>query len=338
MSFSNPDAFYLMIILVPLILIIVKNYFKKKETLKNFISEEAFVDLGFRSGREIPFIKAFLLIISVILFITALAGPRWGERFESLNIKGIEIIFVLDTSFSMNAEDVKPNRFIVAKELISNIMEEIKTDSVSLITFAGTAHVQCPLTIDYDSMRLLTDAASISPPEEQGTDFYEALSLALKIGRISSNGNKIVFLITDGEDQEERWKEILKKMKSEKLIVFPVGIGISSGAPIPLKNGSGKLLGWKKDNSGNIVKTKLNETVLRFIAKETGGNYFQFTNISEIDILLSNLKSFERSVLNKKVRSIKIERFHYPLALGIIVLIFEIALIEKKMKWKRNRL
>jgi len=336
MSFSNPNAFYLMIILVPFIVLIVINYRKKREILSTFMSDEAFRSLGFRSGREIPFIKAFLLIISVMLFITALSGPRWGERFENLHVRGIEIVFLLDTSFSMNAEDVKPNRFIVAKDLITNIVGKLKTDYVGLITFSGTAHIQCPLTIDYDAMKILTDASSISPPEEQGTDFYEALSLAFKACQISSNSNKIIFLITDGEDQEERWKEILRKMKSEKLVVFPIGIGIPSGAPIPLRSDDGELLGWKKDNSGNMVKTKLNESVLKSIAKETGGNYFRLTNGTEMDTLINSLKSFEKKILNKKVKSIKIERFHYPLSLGIILLIIEIALIEKRMKWKRN--
>ncbi|MCK5004183.1 MAG: VWA domain-containing protein [Candidatus Aminicenantes bacterium] len=280
--------------------------------------------------------KSLLIVIALIFFVTALAGPRWGEKFENLSIKGIEMIFLLDTSFSMNAEDIKPDRFAVAKNLINTIVDNLETDYVGLIKFAGTAHVQCPLTIDYEAMKLLTEAAEISPPEEQGTDFYEALSLALKAGRVSSNSNKIIFLITDGEDQEERWEDILKEIKSEKLIIFPIGIGIPSGAPIPLRDESGNMKGWKKDNEGNMVRTKLNEVVLRRIASETGGQYFRLTDSAGMEILLNNLKTFERSVLRKKVRSVKIERFHYPLSIGIILLIIELLLIEKKIKWKRS--
>jgi len=336
MSFANPTVFYLLLFLLPMIAIMVINFRRKKKLLSDFMSEKSFGELGFRSGREIPFMKALLIIIAIIFFITALAGPRWGEKFENLNVRGIEMIFLLDTSFSMNAEDIKPDRFTIAKDLINTIVENLKTDYVGLINFSGIAHVQCPLTIDYEAMRLLTESSSISPPEEQGTDFFEAFSLALRTLKISSNSNKMLFLITDGEDQEERWKEILKELKSEKLPVFSIGIGIPSGAPIPVRDKLGNMKGWKKDNEGNMVKTKLNETVLRYISSETGGNYYRLTDTAGIEILMNNLKSFERSVLRKKIRSVKIERFHYPLAIGIMFLLIELFLIEKKIKWKKN--
>ena len=336
MSFSNPSYFFLFLLVIPLTTLMLINFKRKREILAGFMSEKSFNKLGMRSGREVPLMKSLLIVFAFIFFVAALAGPRWGEKFENLNIKGIEMIFLLDTSFSMNAEDIKPDRFVVAKNLINTIVDNLETDYVGLIKFSGTAHVQCPLTIDYEAMKLLTEATEISPPEEQGTDFYEALNLALKAGRISSNSNKIIFLITDGEDQEGRWEDILKEIKSEKLIVFPIGIGIPSGAPIPLKDESGNMKGWKKDNEGNMVRTKLNEVVLRKIASETGGQYFRLTDSAGMEILLHNLKTFERSVLRKKVRSVKIERFHYPLSIGIILLLIELLLIEKKIKWKRS--
>ena len=336
MSFEYPVLLYLLLLLIPLMVLIFINFRKKIKILDSFMSEKSFKELGVRSGREIPFIKAILIIFSLMFFIIALAGPRWGERFEDLNIKGIEMIFLLDTSFSMNAEDVKPDRFKVAKNLIEMIVDNLKTDYVGLINFAGTAHVQCPLTIDYEAMKLLTEASKISPPEEQGTDFYEALNLALRTGRISKGKSKVVFLITDGEDQEEKWKDILKEMRSEKLIVFTIGIGVLSGAPIPLRDKNGNMKGWKKDNMGNMVRTKLNEKVLRKIASETGGQYFRLTDTAGMRSLLSSLKSFERTIIKKKIKSVKIERFHYPLTIGIILLLIELFLVEKKIKWKRN--
>lgn len=336
MSFSNPSFFFLLLLLIPLIILMLINFRRKREILEGFMSEKSFNRLGMRSGREVPLMKSFFIVSSFVFFIAAMAGPRWGEKFENLNIKGIEVIFLLDTSFSMNAEDIKPNRFVIAKDLINTIIDNLKTDYVGLIKFSGTAHIQCPLTIDYEAMKLLTESTEISPPEEQGTDFYEALTLALRTGSISSNRNKIIFLITDGEDQENRWEDILDEIKSENLIIFPIGIGVPSGAPIPLRDESGNMKGWKKDNEGNLVKTKLNEVVLKRIASETGGQYYRLTDSSGIDMLLSNLKTFERSVLRKKVRSVKIERFHYPLSIGIILFLIELFLLEKKIKWKKS--
>lgn len=336
MSFSSPSFFFLLLLLIPLIILMLINFKRKREILEGFMSAKSFTKLGMRSGREVPLMKSLLIVFAFVFFIISLAGPRWGEKFENLSIKGIEMIFLLDTSFSMNAEDIKPDRFVIAKDLINTIIDNLETDFVGLIKFAGTAHVQCPLTIDYEAMKLLTEATEISPPEEQGTDFYEALNLALRTGNISSNRNKIIFLITDGEDQENRWEDILKEIKSEKLIIFPIGIGVPSGAPIPLRDESGIMKGWKKDNEGNLVKTKLNEVVLRKIASETGGQYFRLTDSAGIDMLLHNLKTFERSVLRKKVRSVKIERYHYPLTIGIMLFLIELFLIEKKIKWKKS--
>ncbi len=336
MSFSNPAAFFLLLILIPFIIMVIYNFKKKVKILNSFLSNKAYKDLAERSGREIDFFKAFLLILSFLFFIIALAGPQWGEKFENVNIKGAEMIFLLDTSFSMNAEDLKPNRLVVAKELINTIVASLETDYVGLINFAGKAYIQCPLTIDYSAFRLLSDASEISPDEEQGTDFSEAFNLALKTAELTKTGEKIVFFITDGEDQEKKWNSHLSDFKKKGIIIFPIGVGATIGAPIPVKDKNGNMKGWKKDKQGNIVKTKLDEQVLLKIASETGGRYFRLTDTSSIDDFIQDLRSFERTVLKKKVKSVKIRRFQYPLIAGIILLLIELMLSEKKILWKKR--
>lgn len=336
MSFSNPQGFYLFLILIPFILIAVYNSKKKKKILNSFISNTAYKKLGVKSGKEISFFKTFLMVFSLIFFTLALTGPEWGERFENIDIKGIEMIILLDTSNSMNAEDLKPNRLEVAKQLIINIIDNLKTDYVSLVNFAGVAYVQCPLTIDYGAFKLLVEASTISPAEEQGTDFERGFSLSLKTFKASKSNKKILILITDGEDQERKWQESVSELKKNNIIVFTVGVGIISGAPIPLRDKEGKVTGWKKDKTGNIVKTRLDENTLIQIASKTGGQYFRLTDVSSIEIFIKNLQSFEKSLLRKKVKLKKIQRFHYPLIIGIICLIFELVLSEKKLKWKRG--
>ena len=206
MSFSNPSAFLLLLLLIPFVLLAGYNFIVKKKLMDAFVSELAFKKLGSRSGREIGFFKVSLIVLALIFFVLALAGPEWGDVMEQIDIKGIEMIFLLDTSNSMNAEDLKPSRLDVSKQLVNTIVDHFYTDYIGLINFAGTAYIQCPLTIDYEALKSLTEASEISPPEEQGTDFFEALSLALRTLKISANGNKIIFLITDGEDQEGRWE------------------------------------------------------------------------------------------------------------------------------------
>jgi len=336
MTFTNPEAFFLLIALALFIIAAVHNYNKKKSLLEDFISANAYKKLGVRSGGEIDFFKTSLVILAMILFILALAGPQWGEKFENVDIMGIEVAFLLDTSNSMNAEDLKPNRLEVAKQLVVNIVDNLTTDYLTLINFAGTAYVQCPLTIDYEAFKLLTEATAISPGEEQGTDFSQALSLALKSFANSKSDKKLLVLITDGEDQEAQWQNIIPGITKQKIIIFTIGVGASSGAPIPMKDKEGNITGWKKDKQGNIVKTTLDENTLIRIASQTGGQYFRLTDASGIDVFVNNLKSYERNVLMKKVKLQKIKRFHYPLIAGLIILLLELILSERRLTWKEK--
>jgi Ca-activated chloride channel homolog len=336
MSFSNPGAFFLLAVVALFIVIAVYNFKKKRTLLSGFISNRAFKKLGVRSGAEIDFFKASLVTAAMIFFILATAGPQWGEKFENVDIRGIEMVFLLDTSNSMNAEDLKPNRMEIAKQLIVNIVDNLQTDYIGLIDFAGAAYVQCPLTVDYDAFKLMTDASVISPSEEQGTDFNEAFQLALKIFRPSKNNQKLLILITDGEDQERKWEQIMSEMKSQGIIVFTIGVGAPSGAPIPVRDKDGNISGWKKDKKGDIVKTSLDENTLIQIASQTRGQYHRLTSASAVDTIVENLKSFDRKNLRNSVKLSKIKRFQYPLIIGLILLLLELFLTEKKLTWKEK--
>ena len=336
MSFSHPEAFSLLALLVIFIVVAFYNFKKKKKLLTTFISSIAYKRLGIRSGGEIDFFKTSLVTLALIFFILALAGPQWGEHFESMDIRGIEMVFLLDTSTSMNAEDLKPNRLEVAKQLVVGIVDNLRTDYVSLINFAGAAYVQCPLTIDYEAFKLMTEASTISPGEEQGTDFGQAFLLALETFKKSRSDKKLMILITDGEDQEQTWNQAIDALQKEKILIFTVGVGRVSGAPIPIKNEKGEVTGWKKDKKGNIVKTQLDENTLIHVASRTGGQYFRLTDTASVDTFVNHLKNVERSLLSKKVKLKKIKRFHYPLIIGIILLMVESILSEKRIKWKKD--
>jgi Ca-activated chloride channel homolog len=275
-------------------------------------------------------------LLAMVCFITALAGPQWGESFENVDLKGVEMVFLLDTSNSMNAEDLVPNRLEVAKQLIDSIIDNLQTDYIGLINFSGAAYVQCPLTIDYAAFKMMVETSQISPPEQQGTDFQPAFQLAIKTFKVAKTERKVLILITDGEDQENKWQQFLPEIKNQGIIIFTVGVGIAAGAPIPIKDKDGKFMDWKKDKNGNIVKTKLDEETLVQIASQTGGQYFRLADAAAIDTFVKDLKNFERSVLKKKVQLKKIKRFQIPLLLGIILLMIESLLTEKRLTWKES--
>ncbi len=336
MTFANPAVLFLLLLLIPFTLLVVWNYRKKKRILHDFISLEAEARSVVRSGREMDFFKAALLLASFFFLILALARPQWGERFESLDIRGLEIVFLLDTSTSMNAEDLQPSRLEVAKNLIATIVDALRTDMVSQVNFAATAYVQCPLTLDYEAFKLLALASAASPKEEQGTDFAAGLALALRMFKNSPTSQKVIVLITDGEDQENKWSASLPELQKQKIAVFTVGIGSPGGAPIPILDENGKTADWKKDSRGGIVKSQLDETTLIRIASAGAGQYFRLSAAAGITSFIRILRDYERRLLARKVKSRKIDRFAYPLLLAVFFLVGEMVISERKITWRKS--
>jgi Ca-activated chloride channel homolog len=198
------------------------------------------------------------------------------------------------------------------------------------------AYVQCPLTLDYEAFKLMAMASQVSPDEEQGTDFARGFTLALRLFKQSPGSQKLLVLITDGEDLENNWPETLKELQKEKITVFTVGVGIPAGAPIPILDKNGKTIDWKKDAQGNIVKSKLDEGTLIKIASACQGQYYRLSAVAGIDPFIRILKSYERKLLGQKVKSKRIDRFQYPLLLGIFFLVFEMVLSDRKITWQKS--
>jgi len=336
MSFANPEALALFFLLIPFLVLAVTNFRRKKQLLHRFVSPTAFGKIGFAAGREIPVFKTLLVTIALAFFILALSGPQWGERYEILEIRGTEMIFLLDTSLSMNAQDLSPSRLEAAKNLVVNVVREFETDFVSLITFAGSAHVQCPLTIDHDAFILMAQAARVSPPQEQGTNLAAAFEFALNAFERKREDHQLIVLISDGEDHSEKMEPLIDELEEREVVVFTVGVGSVQGAPIPLKNEAGEVTGWKKDREGNMVNSRLNDQLLQRIASRSGGMFFRLDDLQGIDYFLQQMQKYGREVINKRTRLTRINRFYYPLILGIIFLIADLLIGERKIKWKRG--
>ncbi|MCX6558425.1 MAG: VWA domain-containing protein [Candidatus Aminicenantes bacterium] len=251
--------------------------------------------------------------------------------------RGLEIVFLLDTSNSMNAGDLQPSRLEVAKNLIVTIVDALKTDLVSQINFAAVAYVQCPLTMDYEAFKLMAMASRVSPAEEQGTDFAQGFDLALRMFKKTPNNQKLLVLITDGEDLENHWPDSLQQLQKEKITIFTVGVGIPAGAPIPILDADGKTVDWKKDARGNIVRSQLDEGTLIRIASAGQGQYYRLSAASGIESFIRILKTYERTLLNQKVKSKKIDRFQYPLLLAVLLLVAEMLLSDRKITWRKKR-
>ncbi len=336
MTFAYPNALFLLLLLLPFLFLVIYNFRKKKKLLREFIAPEAQAATVVRSGREVDFFKSALLLGVFALLILALARPQWGERFESLDIRGLEIVFLLDTSASMNAEDVRPSRLEAARNLVAAVVDALRTDLVSQVNFAGAAYVQCPPTLDYEAFKLLALSSPVSPPEEQGTDFAKAMALGLSLFRSARASRKVMILVTDGEDQERRWPEALKPLVRRGITLFAVGVGAAAGAPIPIRDSAGATSGWKKDGQGRIVTSRLDEQTLARIAAAGNGQYYRLSDAAGIAPLVDILRAYERRQLAQKVRSRKIDRFQIPLLAAVLLLAVEMALSERRIAWRKG--
>jgi len=338
MSFSHPVFLNLLFCLIPFIILLFINFNKKKHLRRKFISDTAFNKIGVNASNDTIIIKAILVTLSIILFIFALAGPQWGEKRETIDVKGIEIMFLLDTSRSMDAQDLTPSRLEVAKNLIVNIVENVKnrTDYFGLISFAGISELEAALTDDYNYFKLRVNSTVISPDQVQGTDFLSAFSLAIETLKMSKNKSHIIVLITDGEDQEKEWVQVLPELKKEKITVFTIGVGKSTGAPIPKRDNDGHIIGYKTNKRGEKIRTVLDELSLIKIKDETGGAYFRLTDISGIEQVINGLNKYENTVLGKRVSVKKINRYQYPLSFALLLLILEMLISDRKLKWKKK--
>jgi Ca-activated chloride channel family protein len=222
-----------------------------------------------RLSKSRAFTKAVLLLTAVLLTVFALARPRWGFEWLEMKTRGVDIMIALDVSRSMMAEDVKPNRLERAKREVVDLLNITRGDRVGLVAFSGVGFVQCPLTADYAALKMFLDLLDPSLIPVPGTAIGMALNLSLKSLRDASSDStegKAIILMTDGEDADPETKEMVEEARKAGVKVFVLGIGSDAGAPIPEKEG-----GFKKDASGGVVISKLDEKLLTFIAEKTGG-------------------------------------------------------------------
>ena len=209
--------------------------------------------------------KQRLLFFSVLLLIFAASGPQIGIRLAPLDRKGVDLVFAIDVSTSMNAEDVKPSRLEKSKFEISQMIKQLKGDRVALIVFAGSSHMYLPLTTDYEAARLFLDQIDTNMIPTQGTALSSALQTGLSAFAEDDSKYKVLVLVTDGEDHEGQAISLAAQAAERGMIIHTVGVGTDSGSLIPIIDNQG-IRDYKRDGSGKLITSVLNETILQDIA------------------------------------------------------------------------
>jgi Ca-activated chloride channel family protein len=276
-------------------------------------------------------LKHTLIIAGVACVFVALARPQAGYRWEETHRKGLDIMFAVDTSKSMLTQDVKPDRLTRAKMAVNDLVDKLDGDDVGLIAFAGDAFVQSPMTLDYDAFRESLDALDTSTIPRGGTDIARAIGEAGTAFRTESDHDKILVLITDGEDLEGNAVTAAEAAAKDGVKIFTVGVGTTAGEliPVPAENGGTEFL---KDGSGQFVKSHLDETTLKKIAAVTGGMYQPLGQRGEglTAIYNQGLAPFQRHDLASRQHRVPLDRFQWPLAAALCCFLAEFLIGTRK--------
>ncbi len=272
--------------------------------------------------------KAALLVIAMGALALSLSEPRWGWRWEEMHRKGADVLVAIDVSKSMLAEDIKPSRLERAKREVIDLLRVVDGDRIGLLAFAGAAFVQCPLTLDYGAAQIFLDALAPDLIPVPGTALAEAIRTATGAFGAGAHDARALVLITDGEDLEEGAIEAAKEAKKEGIKIFAVGMGAPDGAPIPDPGG-----GFRKDEQGNVILSRLDETTLQKIALETGGTYVR-AGAGGLDLEQLYWKDIKGRTSARELESPRQrrweERFQWFVGLALLLLVIEALLPERR--------
>ena len=273
--------------------------------------------------------RLVLRVLALALLVAALARPQWGFRWEEVRRKGLDLVVALDTSRSMMASDIKPTRLQQAKWGIRDLLRNLRGDRVGLVPFAGSSILQCPLTIDYAAFAMTLDDVYSGIIPKGGTAIEQALRTAVAAFPAESAADRVILLITDGEDHEGDPLALLPELKEKGIRVYTIGIGTLEGEMVPAGDGQG---GYFKDRQGQIVKTALKEDVLQRLALGTGGTYVRSapgdTGLERVfNESIANLKRSEQENRTAKIYE---ERFVWPIAAALLLLAWEALLGDRR--------
>ena len=331
MVWEHPLYLY-SLVLIPLLL--VGAWLRTRALTKN--AEQFFdqgqkerLQLGFAPSRER--IKHVFFLLAMTFLIIALAGPKIGTEVREVKQRGVDMLIALDVSASMNAEDVRPSRLEKAKFEINRLIERLDGDRVGLIVFTGEAFLQSPMTLDYSALRLFLEIVSTDQMPSSATDFASALEVAEQAfsaldseeqeNPMANTAARVLLIISDGEDHEQEYEDALKSLTDSQVSIYTLGIGTTAGTTIPLyEEGTGALVGYKRDRQGQVVTTALQREALQKIASQGGGSYYQIDRgNSGIDAFLARVDELEQGEFSSQEYADFKDQYQWLAGVGLLL-------------------
>jgi len=328
-NFANPHILWLLLVLLPALLAFLSWAARKRQRLlTQFIQLRLLPELTVGVSSEREQLRLVLWLATLAMLIVALAGPRWGFTLEEAHQRGLDVIIAIDTSKSMLAEDIAPNRLTRAKLAAIDLMQTAKSDRLGLVAFAGNAFLQCPLTIDDAAFRQSVDILDVNTLPQGGTAIAEAIETARAAFK-KGDGYKVLVLFTDGEDHDSNAVDAARKAAADGMRIFTIGVGSPEGELLRVRDAKGRM-DFIRDEEANVVKSRLNEKLLQEIAQAGHGFYLPLRGAKVIETLYQNgLEPLPKSESESKTYKYYHERFYWPLSVAILLLLIETLLSNR---------
>lgn len=322
-------------LVLPVLLLLFLSYvFWKKKTQRKFAENRLFKKLAPDRSTFKSNLKFIIISLAFACFVMALVNPKLGTKLETVKREGVDIVFALDVSKSMLAEDIAPNRLDKSKRIITEIINNLTSDRVGLVGYAGSAFPQVPITTDYASTKTFLQSMNTDMVSSQGTAISQAIDLSKSYYNDDDQTNKVLIILSEGEDHSDNAIAIAEQVaENEGIRIYTIGVGTERGGPIPIRN-NGRIQSYLKDDAGETVITKKDAETLRQIAEVGNGAYIDGANTSmAVDAILTELQKIEKTEFEAKQFADFKSKYQWFLGFGIFLVLIDILLLERKTAW-----
>ena len=324
---------YILILLPIILLVFLYNKYWQEITIKKYFDDATFNFLSPELSSTKSYIKTSLTLLIISILVFGLVNPKIGTELKTVKREGVDIVFAIDVSKSMLAEDIAPNRIFKAKRLVSEIFNKLGSDRVGIIAYASTAIPVLPITNDFSSAKMFLESLNTDMLSSQGTSIVEAIELSKGYFDDENQTNRVLCILSDGEDHEYDENQFISTLSDSGIIILSVGLGSTKGAPIPIKENN-IVKSYKKDDKGDVVITKLNDELLKKIATQSSGKYIKGDNTSlVVDEIINELKEMDKKEFESKQFVSFKDQFQWFLGAGLLLFLVNSIIFDKKTKW-----
>ncbi|WP_046743311.1 vWA domain-containing protein [Kordia zhangzhouensis] len=325
--------FYLLIIIPIVVLVYILLQLWKRKAQRTFANKQLLERLSPEKSTFKPILKLIIWCLAIASLVVALVNPKIGTKLETVKREGVDIVFAVDVSKSMLAEDISPSRIDKAKRIVSEIINNLGSDRIGIIAYAGRAVPQLPITTDFSAAKMFLSNLNTDMLSSQGTAIDDAIRLAKTYYDDIEQTNRVLVIISDGEDHSSGAAKLAEEATKEGIKTFTIGIGTAKGGRIPIKR-RGITESYKRDAQGEVVITRLNEKTLQKIAAEGDGAYIDGTvTETAVNFITDKLGAMNKTEFEAKKFSEYQDQFQWFLGLGIFLLLIDIFLLERKTAW-----